>query len=118
MIEHEDVLIATAGGDGEFASLVRLGFQDFLVRKEHAADVMGFGSGQRCGQIIGVGGRGNVTVHILLIRLQDGRFCGTEVLGLLILVTKNCGNAGRKVFGNEVGRKAGESGEVTAANGS
>ena len=44
VVEDKDVVIATAGGDRELAGLIRIGLQDFLVWKKHAAKMMGFGS--------------------------------------------------------------------------
>ena len=42
VVEDKDILIATTGDDGKLSSLIRVGFQDFFVGNEHAAEVMMF----------------------------------------------------------------------------
>ena len=66
VIQYEDVVIAATGGDREVASLVRVGLQNLLVGKKHAAKVMLFGIGGETSSgstgVVTVGGRGNVFI--------------------------------------------------------
>ena len=104
-------MIATTGWDGELASLIGVGLQDVSMWKEHAAEVMGFGTGG-CGSGISFWGRGNVIV--VGVDRWRGAFGGAQVLGFLILVAECSGNAGREMFGDKVDCQTGEGGKVTS----
>jgi hypothetical protein len=101
MVENKDVLIATTGGDREFASLIGIGLENGLIGKEHATEVMWLGQGRVGGIIVIIVIRGGSNVVVIKVG-RDGRgsraFGGAEVLGFLILVAKSSGNAGRKMF--------------------
>ena len=85
-----------------------------MLGKEHAADVMRFGSsGSR--SVIAVRRRGHVIV------VWNGGWqttlSGAEVLGFLIMVTKSSGNTGREMFGDKVDCQSRKSGKMTTSDG-
>lgn len=40
LVEDEDVVVSSAGGNRKLACLVRVGFEDFLLGEEHAAEMV------------------------------------------------------------------------------
>jgi len=79
VVQHEHVIVATAGGNRKTAGLIGEGFQGRLVVVEHGAELVG----------AGLRGRFEIGVDFRWWRVDGWRqstTCGTNVPGFLILV--------------------------------
>ena len=61
VVQNKNVQVSATGRNRKVASLIRIGFEDFLVREQHAAKVVRFGSGWSNG-VISVWSRSNVVI--------------------------------------------------------
>ena len=110
MIEDKEIIFATAGGDVEMTSLIRIGLQKRLIVEKHDSNLMGARLELRGKKAIG-GGRGER-------RERNNRTSGTNVFGLLILMTK-CSSKGLwEMFADELGSggEAREGGEMATTD--
>jgi hypothetical protein len=62
VVQNKNVQVSATGRNRKVTSLIRIGFENFLVREQHATKVVRFGSGWRSGVISIVWSRSNVVI--------------------------------------------------------
>ena len=110
VVQHENVIVATAGGNRKAAGLIGEGFQDRLVVEEHGAELVG----------AGFRGRFEIGVDFRWWRVDGWRqsnASGSNVPGFLILVPEGGSHRFWEMLCDEAGGESWEGVEMALSYG-